>query len=174
MLAEIAPFQALLDAIGCCSRGCTTSTGNFGFAIIILTIVFRIVLLPLGIKQIKSMQAMQALQPKIKEIQKKYKGNKQKVQEQTMKLYQEYGVNPLGGCLLLLQFPILIAMYAVIRAPVPYAETDPAKPAGVDCVVQGANDSLPPACYKTTTCLWTRSSSSTSRSKTTITCTSSS
>ena len=149
MLAEIGPFQALLDAIGWLLAWLYDLTGNFGFAIIILTIVFRVVLLPLGIKQIKSMQAMQALQPKIKEIQKKYKGNKQKVQEQTMKLYQEYGVNPLGGCLpLLLQFPILIAMYAVIRAPVPYAETDPAKPAGVDCVVQGANDSLPPACYK--------------------------
>jgi YidC/Oxa1 family membrane protein insertase len=149
MLAEIGPFQALLDAIGWLLAWLYDLTGNFGFAIIILTIVFRIVLLPLGIKQIKSMQAMQALQPKIKEIQKKFKGNKQKIQEQTMKLYQEYGVNPLGGCLpLLLQFPILIAMYAVIRAPVPYAETDPAKPAGVDCVVQGANDSLPPDCYK--------------------------
>ena len=120
MLAEIGPFQALLDAIGWLLAWLYDLTGSFGFAIIILTIVFRIVLLPLGIKQIKSMQAMQALQPKIKEIQKKYKGNKQKVQEQTMKLYQEYGVNPLGGCLpLLLQFPILIAMYSVIRAPVP-------------------------------------------------------
>ncbi len=120
MLAEIGPFQALLDAIGWLLAWLYDLTGSFGFAIIILTIVFRIVLLPLGIKQIKSMQAMQALQPKIKEIQKKFKGNKQKVQEQTMKLYQEYGVNPLGGCLpLLLQFPILIAMYSVIRAPVP-------------------------------------------------------
>lgn len=125
MLAEIGPFQALLDAIGWLLAWLYDLTGSFGFAIIILTIVFRIVLLPLGIKQIKSMQAMQALQPKIKEIQKKYKGNKQKVQEQTMKLYQEYGVNPLGGCLpLLLQFPILIAMYSVIRAPVPYAPED--------------------------------------------------
>ena len=120
MLAEIGPFQALLDAIGWLLASLYDFTGNFGLAIIILTIVFRVVLLPLGIKQIKSMQAMQALQPKIKEIQKKYKGNKQKIQEQTMKLYQEYGVNPLGGCLpLLLQFPILIAMYSVIRAPVP-------------------------------------------------------
>ncbi len=120
MLAEIGPFQALLDAIGWLLAWLYDLTGSFGFAIIILTIVFRVVLLPLGIKQIKSMQAMQALQPKIKEIQKKFKGNKQKVQEQTMKLYQEYGVNPLGGCLpLLLQFPILIAMYSVIRAPVP-------------------------------------------------------
>jgi YidC/Oxa1 family membrane protein insertase len=78
-----------------------------------------VVLLPLGIKQIKSMQAMQAIQPKVKELQKKYKGNKQKQQEETMKLYREAGVNPLGGCLpLLLQFPILISMYAVIRAPI--------------------------------------------------------
>jgi YidC/Oxa1 family membrane protein insertase len=139
MLAEIGPFQALLDAIGWLLARLYDFTGNFGFAIIILTIVFRIVLLPLGIKQIKSMQAMQALQPKIKEIQKKYKGNKQKVQEQTMKLYQEYGVNPLGGCLpLLLQFPILIAMYSVIRAPVPLP-ADPDAPG----VVQYHNNHLP-------------------------------
>src|SRR5512141_1187268 len=64
------------------------------------------------------MQHMQAIQPKLKELQKKYKTNKQKLQEEQMKLYKEAGVNPLGGCLpLLLQFPILIAMYAVIRAP---------------------------------------------------------
>ncbi len=139
MLAEIGPFQALLDAIGWLLAWFYDLTGNFGFAIIILTIVFRIVLLPLGIKQIKSMQAMQALQPKIKEIQKKYKGNKQKVQEQTMKLYQEYGVNPLGGCLpLLLQFPILIAMYSVIRAPVPLP-ADPDNPG----VVQYKDNHLP-------------------------------
>jgi YidC/Oxa1 family membrane protein insertase len=132
MLAEIGPFQALLDAIGWLLAWLYDLTGNFGFAIIILTIVFRIVLLPLGIKQIKSMQSMQALQPKIKEIQKKYKGNKQKVQEQTMKVYQEYGVNPLGGCLpLLLQFPILIAMYSVIRAPVPLP-ADPENPGVVE------------------------------------------
>ncbi len=139
MLAEIGPFQALLDAIGWLLARLYDITGNFGFAIIILTIVFRIVLLPLGIKQIKSMQAMQALQPKIKELQKKYKGNKQKIQEQTMKLYQEYGVNPLGGCLpLLLQFPILIAMYSVIRAPVPL----PANPDSPG-VVQYHNNHLP-------------------------------
>jgi YidC/Oxa1 family membrane protein insertase len=139
MLAEIAPFQALLDGIGWLLAQLYDLTGNFGFAIIILTIIFRVVLLPLGIKQIKSMQAMQALQPKIKEIQKKYKGNKQKIQEQTMKLYQEYGVNPLGGCLpLLLQFPILIAMYSVIRAPVPLP-SDPDTPD----VVQYHNNHLP-------------------------------
>ena len=148
MLAEIGPFQALLDGIGTLLAWLYELVGNFGIAIIILTVFFRLVLLPLGVKQIKSMQATQALQPKVKEIQRKYKGNKQKIQEQTMKLYQEYGVNPLGGCLpLLLQFPILIAMYAVIRAPIPYAENDPGKPANVDCSAQ-ADAALPPECFK--------------------------
>ncbi|HEY7667466.1 MAG TPA: YidC/Oxa1 family membrane protein insertase [Actinomycetota bacterium] len=111
-------FQALLNGIGWILAWIYDVVGNFGVSIIVLTILIRVVLLPLGIKQIKSMQAMQAIQPKIKEIQKKYKGNKQKAQEETMKLYKEAGVNPLGGCLpLLLQFPILIAMYAVIRPP---------------------------------------------------------
>ena len=117
MLA-FAPFQALLDAIGWVLARIFDLIPNYGISIIVLTLLIRFLLLPLGIKQIKSMQAMQAIQPRVKELQKKYKGNKQKAQEETMKLYKEAGVNPLGGCLpLLLQFPILIAMYAVIRAP---------------------------------------------------------
>ena len=111
-------FQTLLDAIGAVLAWIYGIVGNYGVSIIILTVVIRVILLPLGVKQIKSMQAMQAIQPKVKEIQKKYKTNKTKAQEETMKLYRESGVNPLGGCLpLLLQFPILISMYAVIRAP---------------------------------------------------------
>jgi YidC/Oxa1 family membrane protein insertase len=111
-------FQSLLNGIGWVLAQIYDLIGNYGVSIIVLTILIKLVLLPLGIKQIKSMQAMQSIQPKIKEIQKKYKGNKQRVQEETMKLYKEAGVNPLGGCLpLLLQFPILIAMYAVIRSP---------------------------------------------------------
>jgi YidC/Oxa1 family membrane protein insertase len=133
MLAELAPFQWLLNSIGWLLAWVYDQVGNFGVSIIILTIVFRVVLLPLGIKQVKAMQATQALQPKVKEIQRKYKGNRQKIQEQQMKLYQDYGVNPLGGCLpVLLQFPILIAMYSVIRAPVPYAPEDPSRPPGVE------------------------------------------
>jgi len=112
------PFQALLDAIGWVLASIFDLVPNYGASIVILTLVIRLILFPLGMKQIKSMQAMQAIQPRVKELQKKYKGNKQKAQEETMKLYKEAGVNPLGGCLpLLLQFPILIAMYAVIRAP---------------------------------------------------------
>jgi YidC/Oxa1 family membrane protein insertase len=117
MLA-FAPFQALLDAIGWVLARIFDLIPNYGISIIVLTLLIKLLLLPLGIKQIKSMGAMQAIQPRVKELQKKYKGNKQKAQEETMKLYKEAGVNPLGGCLpLLLQFPILIAMYAVIRAP---------------------------------------------------------
>ena len=111
------PGAARTRSAGCWRRS-TTSVRNYGVSIILLTLLIELVLLPLGVKQIKSMQAMQSIQPKVKELQKKYKGNKPKAQEETMKLYKEAGVNPLGGCLpLLLQFPILIAMYAVIRAP---------------------------------------------------------
>jgi len=128
MLA-LAAWQALLDAMGWILARIYDLVGNYGLSIIILTFLIRLVLLPLGIKQIKSMGAMQAIQPKVKEIQKKYKGNKQKAQEETMKLYKDAGVNPLGGCLpLLLQFPILIAMYSVIRAPVPNAAYDKVNP----------------------------------------------
>src|SRR4051794_2128036 len=64
------------------------------------------------------MHAMTALQPKVKAIQTKYKGNRAKQQEEIQKLYQEHGVNPLGGCLpMLLQIPVLIALYSVLRFP---------------------------------------------------------
>ncbi len=117
MLA-FAPWQILLDAIGWVLAQVYEVIPNYGISIIVVTLVIKLLLLPLGIKQIKSMQHMQAIQPKIKELQKKYKSNKTKQQEETMRLYKEAGVNPLGGCLpLLLQFPILIAMYSVLRPP---------------------------------------------------------
>ena len=111
-------FQYLLDGLGWVLARIYDVIPNYGVSIIVLTILIRFLLFPLGMKQIKSMQHMQAIQPKIKEIQKKYKNNKQKVQEETMRLYKEAGVNPLGGCLpVIAQFPILIAMYAILRAP---------------------------------------------------------
>ena len=112
-------FQGILDSIGWILAQIFAVVGNYGLAIIVLTILVRVVLLPLGIKQIRSMHNMQSLQPKIKALQAKYKGNKQKQQEEIMKLYRESGVNPLSGCWpVLLQFPILIRMYAVLRPPV--------------------------------------------------------
>ena len=93
---------------------------SYGVALILLTIITRAIIAPLGIKQIRSMQQMQKLQPKIKELQKKYKGDRQKLNEEMMKLYKEHGANPLGGCVpMIAQFPVFIALYAVIRAVVP-------------------------------------------------------
>lgn len=93
--------------------------GNYGLAIIVTTILVRFLVLPLMIKQIRSNKAMQELQPQIKEIKEKYKDNSQKVNEETMKLFQKHNVNPLSGCLpLLIQMPILIAFYhAIMRNP---------------------------------------------------------
>jgi YidC/Oxa1 family membrane protein insertase len=91
-------------------------TGNFGVNVILLTVAFRIVVLPLSIKQTKSMIAMQRLQPQLKEIQKKYKDDREKQGQEMMRLYKENKVSPLGGCLpLILQLPILFALFEVLR-----------------------------------------------------------
>jgi YidC/Oxa1 family membrane protein insertase len=111
-------WSQLLNGLGAALAYLYSWVHNYGIAIILLTIGIRVVLLPLGIKQIRSMQAMQAIQPKVKQLQTKYKGDRQKLNEEMMKLYKDHGVNPLSGCLpLLLQFPVLIALYAVLRVP---------------------------------------------------------
>lgn len=111
-------WQGLLQGIGWLVAQIYGLIPNYGVTIIVLTVLIRLVLLPLGVKQIRSMQSMQAIQPKVKQLQQKYKGNKQKQQEEVMKLYKEHGVNPFSGCWpVLLQFPILIAMYSVLRFP---------------------------------------------------------
>lgn len=117
-MMAFAPWQALLDGLGWVIAQIYAVIPNYGVTIIVLTVVIRLILLPLGIKQIRSMQHMQLIQPKVKQIQQKYKQNKTKQQEEIMKLYKEYGVNPFSGCWpVLLQFPILIAMYSVLRHP---------------------------------------------------------
>ena len=91
-------------------------TGNFGMNVILLTVAFRIVVLPLSFKQTKSMIAMQRLQPQLKEIQKKYKEDRETQGKEMMKLYKDNKVSPLGGCLpLILQLPILFALFEVLR-----------------------------------------------------------
>ncbi len=114
----LAPWQALLDGLGWLVAQIYELIPNYGVTIILLTLLIRLVLFPLGVRQIRSMQHMQIIQPKVKQIQQKYKGNKQRQQEEIMKLYKEYGVNPFSGCWpVLLQFPILISMYSVLRFP---------------------------------------------------------
>src|SRR5690606_29143446 len=94
-------------------------SGSFGWAIVVVTIIIRLIILPLNIKQIKSSQAMQAIQPELKALQEKYSSKdaktQQKLQEETMKLFQKHDVNPFSGCLpIFIQMPILIAMYHAI------------------------------------------------------------
>ncbi len=87
---------------------------DIGIAIILLTLLVRIVLYPINNKSIKSQKRLQEIQPEMKKLQNKYKENKQEQAKKLMELYQKHKVNPLSGCLpLLLQFPILIALYHV-------------------------------------------------------------
>lgn len=92
---------------------------NYGFVIIVFSLIIKIVVYPLTKKSYKSMKKMQLLQPKILEIKEKYKEDPQKMNKETMKLYQTYGVNPAGGCLpLLLQMPIFIALWGLFQAAI--------------------------------------------------------
>lgn len=106
----IEPMAAILEWIH------ATLGISWGWSIVVLTIFVRILLIPLGVKQYTSMRGMQKLQPKIKELQKKYKDDKQKLNEETMKFYKENKVNPFGSCLpLLLQMPLFIALYLMLK-----------------------------------------------------------
>jgi len=91
-----------------------------GLAIIMVTLIVNIVILPLTIRQTRSMKAMQAIQPKLQEIQKKYAKDKQKLQQEMMKLYKEEGINPIGCAVpLLVQMPIIIGLYQGIMQALP-------------------------------------------------------
>ncbi len=98
----------------------------YAMAIIITTIVFKLLLLPVNMQQTKSTKKMGEIQPQIKEIQKKFKHDPQTMNMKMQQLYKEHNYNPASGCLILLvQFPILIAFLAVFREPAKYAFTDP-------------------------------------------------
>lgn len=92
---------------------------NYGIIIIVFSIIIKIALTPLTKTSMRSMRKMQALTPMMNEIREKYKDDPQKMNQQVMNLYKEYGVNPASGCLpLLLQMPILFALYAVFRSSI--------------------------------------------------------
>ncbi len=95
--------------------------GNYGVAIIIFTILIKAILMPLTVKQQRAMIKTQKLQPLLMDLQKKYANDKEKLNQETMKLYQKYQINPMGGCLpLLIQLPILMMLYFVVRKPIVY------------------------------------------------------
>jgi YidC/Oxa1 family membrane protein insertase len=92
---------------------------NWGAAIILLTLLVKALLYPLTVKSMKSMQEMKKLQPKVDALKAKYGDDKEKMNQEVMKLYQEHKVNPLGGCLpLLLQMPVWLALYATLQTSV--------------------------------------------------------
>ena len=92
---------------------------NYGFVIVVFSLIIKIVVYPLTKQSYQSMKKMQLLQPKIAEIKEKYKDDQQKLNKETMKLYQTYGVNPAGGCLpMLLQMPIFVALWGLFRTAI--------------------------------------------------------
>jgi YidC/Oxa1 family membrane protein insertase len=115
VLANI--FQPLIDVFDSVIVFFHDTVGlGWGLSIIALTMAVRAVLVPLTLKQFKSMQAMQRLAPEIKELQQKYKDDKQRLNQEMMKFYQENKVNPFGSCLpLLLQMPVFISLFYMLR-----------------------------------------------------------
>lgn len=111
MNALARPFGALLKLI-------FDLTNNYGLSIILFTIVTKLLTLPLTIKQNKSMKEMQEIQPKLKKLQEKYKNDTEQLNIKTMELYKEHNISPFSGCLpLLIQFPIIIGLFAAVREP---------------------------------------------------------
>jgi YidC/Oxa1 family membrane protein insertase len=109
---------------------------SWGMSIIALTVCTRALLIPLTYKQLKGMRALQALQPQMKELQEKYKNDKQRLQQEMMRIYKENKVNPLASCFpLLAQLPVFITLFYVLRHELP---PDMGCPAAGHCAEYGA------------------------------------
>ena len=117
MLLSANIFQPLIDIFEAVLKFFHDNVGiSWGFSIVLLTICMRAILLPLTVKQFHSMQKMQVMQPKLKEIQAKYKDDKQRQQQEMMKFYKENEINPLGSCLpLVAQLPVFISLFYMLR-----------------------------------------------------------
>ncbi|HKO24130.1 MAG TPA: YidC/Oxa1 family membrane protein insertase, partial [Chloroflexota bacterium] len=117
MLVAANIFQPLMTVFEAVLKFFHNSVGvPWGWSIVLLTILIRAILMPLTIKQFHSMQKLQRVAPELKKIQAKYKEDKQRQQQEMMKLYQEHGVNPFGSCLpLVAQLPVFISLYYMLR-----------------------------------------------------------
>jgi len=130
-------LQPLIDVANDVLQFFHDSAGlSWGMSIIALTVVTRALLIPLTYKQLKGMRAMQALQPQIKELQEKYKNDKQRMQQEMMRFYKENKVNPLASCLpLLAQLPVFITLFYVLKHELP---PDMGCPQAGHCAAYGA------------------------------------
>lgn len=125
MILGISLLEPLYQALGWVLAHLYQVVPNLGVCIIILTIIIMLALFPLTAKQAKSMLSMQRAQPKIKELQAKYKNDRQKLNEEMMAFYKENRINPLAGCLpLLIQMPIFIALFRFLREPYKHVPVD--------------------------------------------------
>jgi YidC/Oxa1 family membrane protein insertase len=130
-------LQPLIDVANGVLQFFHDSAGlSWGMSIIALTVVTRAILIPLTYKQLKGMRALQALQPQIKELQEKYKNDKQRMQQEMMRFYKENKVNPLASCLpLIAQLPVFITLFYVLRHELP---PDMGCPQAGHCAAYGA------------------------------------
>src|SRR5436309_5876084 len=118
ILAAGSPFDPVYNFFGSILAFFYSIIPNLGVSIILLTVVVMLALFPLTAKQARAMMHMQRAQPEIKKLQAKYKHDRQKLNEEVMKFYQENKINPLAGCLpLLVQMPIFLALFRVMRDP---------------------------------------------------------
>jgi len=138
MLPTANVLQPLIDIANAVLQFFHDEVGlSWGLSIIALTVVTRAVLIPLTYKQLKGMRAMQALQPQIKELQEKYKNDKQRMQQEMMRFYKENKVNPLASCIpLIAQLPVFITLFYVLRHELP---PDMGCPAAGHCAAYGAS-----------------------------------
>lgn len=119
-MTDFAPIKFMIEKfmIPFLSFSYEVITPNYGVAIILLTILIKILFYPIMNKQYQSMKKMQVLAPKMKEFREKYKTEPQKMHQETLKLYREHDINPFQGCLpMLLQIPFFIAIYATAMSP---------------------------------------------------------
>lgn len=109
-------FQTLIvNPIIAALVGLNGLVGSYGLAIILLTLIVKLITLPLTVQQLRATKEMQKLQPELQALQKKHKSNREKVTQETMALYKEHGVNPLSGCLpLVVQMPVWIGLYRAL------------------------------------------------------------
>lgn len=114
-------WDYILLALGCVIKVIYNTFSNYGVAIILFTVVIKLLLLPLNIKSQRAMKKQQKIQPIIAELQKKYANDQAKLQQEMMKVYKDNNVSMMGGCLpMFIQMPILVALYSVIRRPITF------------------------------------------------------
>jgi YidC/Oxa1 family membrane protein insertase len=121
MIPDANILQPLIDVANAVLKFFHDNAGlSWGMSIVALTVCTRAILIPLTYKQIKGMRAMQALQPQIKELQEKYKNDKQRMQQEMMRFYKENKVNPFASCIpLIAQLPVFITLFYTLRHELP-------------------------------------------------------